>query len=261
MKCILLAAGRGIRLRPYTDSIPKCLLPFQGIPLIQYLVSTMRSCGIEDIIIVRGYLGERLNLHGVRYVEDHDGFNMLHSLFRADSELRGNIVVSYADIIYERRVLEELLRSQEDVSVVIDTEWESYYRERVGDPYLLAESLVLDGTRIISIGMPVRTGQSLPGQYIGLMKYSPEGIEKLRVNYWKARQQFWGKQWRCAERFELAYMTDMLQELIDNGVNIHAVPVRHGWLEFDTSADYEKVLAWDQAGTLGHFLDISGLVS
>jgi len=51
MKAFLLAAGHGTRLRPYTDSVPKCLLPIQGVPMLEIWLSLCREYGISDVLV------------------------------------------------------------------------------------------------------------------------------------------------------------------------------------------------------------------
>lgn len=51
MKAFLLAAGHGTRLRPYTDTTPKCLLPVQGTPILEIWLSLCRRCGISDVLV------------------------------------------------------------------------------------------------------------------------------------------------------------------------------------------------------------------
>ena len=58
MKAMILAAGRGERMRPLTDRIPKPLLPVAGKPLIARLVERLARCGIADIVINVSHLGE-----------------------------------------------------------------------------------------------------------------------------------------------------------------------------------------------------------
>ena len=60
MKCMILAAGRGERLRPITDRIPKPLVEAGGRPLIVHHLEKLRSCGISDIVINTAWLGEKL---------------------------------------------------------------------------------------------------------------------------------------------------------------------------------------------------------
>ncbi len=51
MKAFLLAAGNGTRLRPLTDSVPKCLLPIQGVPLLEIWLKNCKSAGITDVLV------------------------------------------------------------------------------------------------------------------------------------------------------------------------------------------------------------------
>ena len=66
MKVIILAAGMGTRLGKYTENLPKCMLNFNGKPLIQQQVETLRKAGITDISIVRGYQPEKIDLENVK---------------------------------------------------------------------------------------------------------------------------------------------------------------------------------------------------
>ncbi len=60
MKAMILAAGRGERMRPLTDHTPKPLLLIAGKPLIVYHLEALRAAGIADLVINTGHLGERL---------------------------------------------------------------------------------------------------------------------------------------------------------------------------------------------------------
>lgn len=60
MKAIILAAGRGERMRPLTDSCPKPLLKVKGIPLIEYHIKNLVSAGIKHIVINHAWLGQKL---------------------------------------------------------------------------------------------------------------------------------------------------------------------------------------------------------
>jgi len=57
---MILAAGRGERMRPLTDAVPKPLLPVAGRPLIAYLIEALAGAGIRDIVINHAHLGEQL---------------------------------------------------------------------------------------------------------------------------------------------------------------------------------------------------------
>ena len=58
MKAVILAAGKGTRLEPLTNTMPKCMLPLAGKPILEHIVLAMRGAGITDIVMVVGYRSE-----------------------------------------------------------------------------------------------------------------------------------------------------------------------------------------------------------
>lgn len=63
MRAMILAAGRGERLRPLTDSLPKPLIAAGGKPLIEYHLENLAAAGFQDIVINQGHLGHLLPNH------------------------------------------------------------------------------------------------------------------------------------------------------------------------------------------------------
>jgi NDP-sugar pyrophosphorylase family protein len=62
MQCVILAAGKGTRLRPLTDDIPKPLVLVAGKSLLEHIVAALPSA-VDELIIVHGYLGEQIKAH------------------------------------------------------------------------------------------------------------------------------------------------------------------------------------------------------
>ena len=60
MKALLLAAGLGTRLRPVTNTIPKCLVPINGKVLLEYWLEKLIDIGIKEILINTSYLSEEV---------------------------------------------------------------------------------------------------------------------------------------------------------------------------------------------------------
>ena len=58
MKAVILAGGKGTRLRPYTTVFPKPLMPIGDKPILEIIICQLKSCGLGDIIITLGHLGE-----------------------------------------------------------------------------------------------------------------------------------------------------------------------------------------------------------
>lgn len=67
MQAIILAAGLGTRLRPITDEVPKCMVPVNGIRIIDKQIDNLHKAGVKDIVIVGGYKADVLKKHLERY--------------------------------------------------------------------------------------------------------------------------------------------------------------------------------------------------
>src|SRR5215813_1624915 len=91
------------------------------------------SCGIHEVHIVRGYRGEMIQPRRDReyWNYEYDRSNMIASLFCADEELNEEVIISYADVVFERRILAAMLNAPpSDILVPIDVAWERYYMKR-----------------------------------------------------------------------------------------------------------------------------------
>jgi L-glutamine-phosphate cytidylyltransferase len=256
MKAIILAAGRGSRLHPYTAECPKCLTELGGQSLISRQLSVLRSAGIEDIIIVTGYRRDMLRLVGTREVHNErwESTNMVESLFCAKEEFGEDLIVSYSDIVYEERILQALLASDREVEVAVDHKWRDYWEWRFDDPLSDAESLRLDAEgRILDIGGEVRKIQEIEAQYMGLMRFRGGGVEQLK----KARghMQNADRAWKASRPVEKAYMTDLLMEMVLMGFEVWSVQIEGGWLEVDTVEDYERLSPLFEDGGIKRFYD------
>jgi choline kinase len=238
MKAIILAAGEGSRLTPHTQDRPKCLVEVAGQTLLETQLDVLRSVGIGDIVLVKGYLAQALDRIPARsYVnQDYAGTNMVWTLFTARAELTGEVLITYGDIVYSPRVLRAVLDSPHAISVAVDQDWESYWRARCTDPLDDAETLKLspDG-RITEIGQPPESLADIQGQYIGLTKFSASGLAILIEVFDRALQggDLGGKP------PQRAFMTDLLQAIIARGHDVHPVFIRGEWVEVDTVGDLE----------------------
>jgi choline kinase len=236
LRAIILAAGEGTRLRPYTLDRPKCLVEVDGVSLLDRQLAVLATAPIQPIVLIGGYRVEMLKRSGIeiranpRYAET----NMVWTLFCAEEDLEGDVLLCYGDIVYSREILEALLNSKADIAVAIDLDWESYWRARNEDPLADAETLKLaaDG-QILEIGQKPKSLAEIEGQYMGLMKFSPKGTQLLKKTFHDAKSTgaLRGKS------LEKAYMTDLLQAMIDLHYRLDAVPVHGGWVEVDTVSD------------------------
>lgn len=242
MKAIIVAAGSSSRLLPITDHKPKCLLDIGDTTIMQRALQTLRDCGISDITVVRGYMGRLINYPDIKYYENTDYMNnnILKSLFYAEAEMNGEFIFSYSDIVYDRNVVQKLIDSPGDVSIVVDTDWLSHYEGRDQHPVAEAELAVVEDGRVTRIGKDTVLPDEAYGEFIGLAKFSQRGTEILKETYHDVLEKTAGSRFQRAASIDKAYLTDMVQELIDRGYVVRSVDIRGGWQEIDTSQDLDR---------------------
>ena len=244
MYMVILAAGQGTRLRPLTDTWPKCLVEVGGRALLDWQLSVARRVGIHDIAVVRGYKKEAIDRPNVTCFENpaYSTTNMVETLWCAESVFDDGFIVSYGDIIYEAFVLEHLLAAKHAISVVVDQGWQAYWERRFENVLDDAETLQVDESdRIFSIGQKPDSLEQIEGQYIGLTAFRGEGVEVVRSVYRRAHQEAARgcNPLRGQRPFHKLYMTDILQGIIDSGFPVYQVPVQRKWLEIDSLKDLE----------------------
>ena len=262
VRAIILAAGEGRRLRPLTNDVPKAMVKLFGMSLLERQINTFRNCNINDIVIVGGYNDEMINFPNIKKYKNtkFSSTNMVESLFCAKNELSETVIVSYGDIIFEKKVLNDLINSDEELSVVIDKNWKKYWNVRFADPLKDAESLKIDSLEnILEIGQSVNNINEIEGQYIGLMKFQGKSLEFIKKFYENMQEQA-----RKSGRnplnpkvpFRESYMTDFIQGLINVGCKIKAVSIINGWFELDNNDDYRIYNKMYRDGNLSDFIKL-----
>lgn len=245
MKAIIVAAGPGTRLLPFTENKPKCMLEVGEKTILQRMLEVLRENGVTDIVMVKGYKSDAINYPNIKYYYNPNYLenNILASLFYAEKEMRDGFIFSYSDILYSTGVLRKLLQSKEDMSLVIDVDWAQRYKGRTLHPIDEAELVVVEDSKVVKISKFMNPAIAY-GEFIGLAKFTRKGVETLIRNYKRIRANKWcgfkaHHRFQDAVSIDKAYLTDMLQELINRGYPIHSVDINGGWLEIDTSQDLQ----------------------
>jgi L-glutamine-phosphate cytidylyltransferase len=254
---VILAAGRGSRMRSLTDERPKCLTELSGAPLLHWQLGALRQGGVGELAVVTGYLGHLLEpdargdapaayrtLNNPQWART----NMLSTLLAAGPWLNERFaagavqaVVSYADIVYHPSHVAALLAAGHDLAITYDTLWEPLWRLRFGDPLCDAETFSQQGGLLAEIGGRPKALADIQGQYMGLMKVSAAGWPDFK---------------RACEELGPAVastdMTAMLSHLLGAGARVGAVPVCGKWCEVDSGEDLEKYARALQGGGWTH---------
>ncbi len=239
VRAVHLAAGQGSRLRPLTNDRPKPLVELGGQSLLERNVDTLRAAGVDDQLVVTGYEADQIRELGFQTVHNdvYDQTEMIYSLFCAAKSFPeagdGDLLISYGDIVYEKAVVTELLDSDAPVSVVVDRKWRTLWEERFEDPLSDAETLDFDADGgIHEIGGEPDGYDEIDAQYIGLIKVRNDHLEQFVAMYEQLAED--------AEGYVSIDATAFLQQLVDNGWHLQAVPVDGGWVEVDTLDDLNR---------------------
>jgi choline kinase len=232
-KAVILSAGFGSRIRPLTDNNPKTLLSVGGITILERMLTSIQSCGIDEIVVVVGYQHERietfvcnkfpeLNVRFVvnnRYGETNTGY----SLMLAEEFMAGSSFVKFdGDVVFDEKVLRRLLASAEENCLCIDRNIQLESEE---------VKIVLDSDiRIIRVGKDIAPSDAI-GESIGIEKISGY-IGTLLFAELRAMMR---SEENLQEYYEGAY-----ERLIKRGVAFHAVDITGlKWTEIDTRQDFE----------------------
>ncbi len=254
-RVLILAAGQGTRLRPLTNDRPKCLVPLLGKSLLERQISTLEQEGITDIHIAAGYRVDQIKNLGFMTTTNqrYAVTNMVTSLFSAMDFIQQeqeDLIIAYGDIVYQSENLRSLLACEDEIALMIDTNWKALWMLRLDNPLDDAETLVMDNLGYITeLGKKPESYERIEGQYTGLIKIRADKICDL-VSFYKCLDQ---DEMYDGKNFDNMYMTSFLQLLIDSGWKAKAVLVNNGWLEIDSVEDLNQYESMAMQGKLDPF--------
>ncbi|MHC4625406.1 MAG: phosphocholine cytidylyltransferase family protein [Planctomycetota bacterium] len=130
-KAIILVAGGGLRLRPMTDHVPKCLVQINNKSILVNALENLQDNGISETLLVVGYKSEQIKetigncFRGMKiaYCQNsiYDKTNNIYSLYLARDRLREGVILLEGDVFFEEKILKELLgRDEEKTYWVVD---------------------------------------------------------------------------------------------------------------------------------------------
>ena len=236
-RAVILAASRGAELGELTRRTPKAMVRIGGIPLLHKLTGLFRNARIKDIVVVRGFGKEAVDAPDVAFVDndEHADTGELYSLWRAESSLRGDLLISFGDILFRQYILNNLLAEPGDIVLAVDASWKERsggdsYRDFVSAsrPY----SLNYDESAVRLTAMsPTLSPERINGEWIGLVRCSARGSKAVlgALQQLSARDDF------RKLRFE-----DLFQHLLAAGVPVHVLYITGHWLDVDRLEDLSQ---------------------
>ncbi|CUW39522.1 putative sugar nucleotidyltransferase [Magnetospirillum sp. XM-1] len=231
MKALILAAGRGSRMRSYTEDRPKGLVEVAGKPLLHRQIDALKAAGITEVGVVSGYKAEMLKdrgltlFHNPRWAET----NMVTSLSCAEKWLKFEpVLVSYSDIFYKAEAVSALMKTPSDIAITYDPHWQDLWSRRFSDPLSDAETFrFAPNGQLCEIGTRPTSLDHVQGQYMGLLRFTPAGWERAMAVRASLKQ----------ESCDHLDMTSLLRILLERGDVIDAIPSPWPWGEVDSEMD------------------------
>ena len=128
MKAVILAAGEGARMGPFTASVPKVMIPVGNRPLLEYVVQALADNGVRDLIFIVGYRRERIQSHfqdgksfgtHITYVTQTKQLGTAHAIWEARGHLEDPFIVLNGSNMVDGRFVEDLLAAAPKPAVLI----------------------------------------------------------------------------------------------------------------------------------------------
>ena len=180
-QAVILAGGRGARLRPLTDTVPKPMIRFHGRPFLEYLIEQLRDQGVDDVLLLVGYLAERIREYfgdgapwglRIRYVESPVEAETGRRILDASPLLDSHFLLLYCDNYWPMNL--ELMwhtftRTRGQAMVTVYANRDGYTRNNV---------MVDDEGRVV-VYDPERAANGLNGVDIGYAVLSREALAYL----------------------------------------------------------------------------------
>ena len=158
--------------------------------------------------------------------------NMVASLACADEWLKSEpSIISYSDIFYETSAVNSLINCPEQLAITFDPDWLQIWKKRFRDPLLDAETFSINSSNeITDIGNKPSTVEEIQGQYMGLLKITPESWQQIGYVLSKLSEN---------KRNKIS-MTSVLQKVIKNSnLSVIGVSYEGDWGEIDSKTDLQ----------------------
>lgn len=232
MRVIILAAGRGSRLKNLTEKKPKSLIKINKKTILQHQLDIYKKCGIKKIAIVTGYKKNLFNNLKVKKFNNKiwNRTNMVYSLIKAKNWLENyDCIVSYSDILIGEKTIQDLIKAKHKFTLPYNLNWKKNWKLRYSRPLSDLETFRINKKQdIIDIGNKAKTLKEIQGQFMGLIKFTPYAWN--RINFFLSTQN---------EKKENMQMTQLVQKLIKKKIlKVKGIPIKDQWFEVDNFSDY-----------------------
>ena len=215
-----------------TKDLPKCLAELGGDTLLGHLVGNLQVAGfgLSDIGIVTGYKHEKIIVDNAVYFHnpDWEKTNMFWSLLMAGEWLESETcIVCYSDIYASPSALKLLKNAKSNIAITSYVDFLKLWQLRFENPLDDVETFKHENRKLVEIGRKPESLDEVQGQFMGLLRFTPGGWDKVLESKEKGLP-------KPAEKID---MTGLLQHLVTLGHDIEVLETDDLWLEVDSQND------------------------
>ncbi len=234
MKVIILCAGLGSRLN---SKQPKGFIKIKGQTLLDRIIKNFLYYKInkKDIFFATGFkkklvqkkFGKKFQYS---YNKKFRSTNMVYTLFNALKKINNSdIIISYSDIIYNKKNILKLIKNNNNIATLIDFKWKKMWKKK-NKLLTDSESLKIKKNQIIELGKPTRDIKKIDGRYVGVIKISKDKLNQIKKLYSNSLK-------KDKKKYEKIDMTNFLNYLIKKKYKISPIKLNGNWNEYDDIID------------------------
>jgi choline kinase len=230
LKAIILSAGQGRRLMPLTSNMAKCSLPLHGISILEWQLSQISQCDIDEVIVVTGFAFEKIDtivesiksikirtLHNPMYAHTDN----LGTCWEARSEMDEPFVLMNGDTLFEAAVLQRLLNSEKPYSITLATDTKPQFD-------LDDMKVIADDQRLLKVSKQLDISL-VSSESIGLMVFDKSGAKAFTEKLEEMMDK--------SDALKLWYLS-AIDQLASEGI-VGICPIDGmSWCEVDDAADF-----------------------
>lgn len=219
MKIVLPVAGNGLRLRPYTENLPKCLLPVAGKTILDWIVEDSLSLKPTETIFITGYKAEAVD----SFLEKRPAWGKTRAVVQSNPQGLGeaiSLALPYVDDDEPLLIILGDTLFEADLSILHNVDENILYTFKVEDPRRFGVA-VTDGsgriTRLVEKPQEFVSDEAIVGiYYIKDTKVLKQSLKYLMDNNIRTKNEF--------------QLTDALQMMLEKGCHFRTAPVQK-WLD------------------------------
>jgi|TARA_Y100000294_G_scaffold175253_1_gene194903 choline kinase len=229
MKGLVLAAGTGSRLKKIVNDVPKGLIKINDVPIIKRQIDYFEKNHFDEITIITGYkhqmIEKELKEKEIKYLYNpfYKISNNIVSVWMANPVMNDNYICTYADLLYEEKILKAILKTEADICIAID-------RSKIEAGNCLVQ---INGNKVTALKKEILEDDA-DARFIGIAKFS----NNIRNIF----------QYALDDALKKGHLKDYYTRAIESLNKKNELTVKYvdvtglRWMEIDEEKDYYKAL-------------------